>query len=318
VGVDGGGTSTVAWASASDEPERRGVGEAGPSHVKSVGQTAAVAAIRDAASRAVAALDLPPDTPLDAACLGIAGIDNDADRDLLRNDLEHLAGCLTILNDTELVLAAGTPEGWGIAVIGGTGANCYGRTPEGRMAMAGGWGHLIGDDWSAYGVALAALRALVRSHDGRSPLPPEDSSALLAAVRETLGASTVDELISTLYSPEMDRTRIASLSRPIVEAVEHAPAVAPRLFARLLDHAASEIALAVEAVARRLFPRLAIAEIPLALAGGFLLSSRHVQAGLASRLALSPHRPPAPVPEPAAGALRLAQRSLHTQDLHDP
>ena len=46
----------------------------------------------------------------------------------------------------DLVVAAGTPEGWGVGVIAGTGSIAVGRAEDGRTARAGGWGHLIGDE----------------------------------------------------------------------------------------------------------------------------------------------------------------------------
>ena len=65
---------------------------------------------------------------------------------------------LCSVNDGDLVVAAGTPEGWGVGLIAGTGSIAVGRAPDGRTARAGGWGHLIGDEGSAYGVVLDALR----------------------------------------------------------------------------------------------------------------------------------------------------------------
>ena len=46
-----------------------------------------------------------------------------------------------------LVLAAGTPDGWGVALNGGTGSIAYGRDGQGRAARAGGWGYVLGDDY---------------------------------------------------------------------------------------------------------------------------------------------------------------------------
>ena len=66
-----------------------------------------------------------------------------------------------------MVIAAGTTEGWGVGVIAGTGSIAVGRTKDGQTARAGGWGHLIGDEGSAYSVVLDALRLVARRADGR-------------------------------------------------------------------------------------------------------------------------------------------------------
>ena len=42
-----------------------------------------------------------------------------------------------IVNDAELLLAAGTPDGWGVGLICGTGSICWGRAPDGRVVRAG-------------------------------------------------------------------------------------------------------------------------------------------------------------------------------------
>jgi hypothetical protein len=42
------------------------------------------------------------------------------------------------MNDEGRLLAAGTPEGWGIALISGTGSIVYGSDREGHTARAGG------------------------------------------------------------------------------------------------------------------------------------------------------------------------------------
>ena len=81
------------------------------------------------------------------------------------------ARSVLMVNDGDLVIAAGTPEGWGIGVIAGTGSIAVGRTKDGRTARAGGWGHLIGDEGSAYRIVLDALRLVARRADGRDPRP---------------------------------------------------------------------------------------------------------------------------------------------------
>jgi N-acetylglucosamine kinase-like BadF-type ATPase len=44
------------------------------------------------------------------------------------SEAQGIARSFIVVNDSELVLASGTPEGWGVALIGGTGSVCLGRT----------------------------------------------------------------------------------------------------------------------------------------------------------------------------------------------
>ena len=55
---------------------------------------------------------------------------------------QAIAERFVVVNDSELVVAAGTPEGWGVALISGAGSVCLGRSPQGRTIRVGGWGHL--------------------------------------------------------------------------------------------------------------------------------------------------------------------------------
>src|SRR5262249_19850071 len=53
------------------------------------------------------------------------------------------------------------------------------RSPDGRLDRSGGWGYLLGDEGSAYGLSLAGLRAVVRSADGCLP-PARLTQSLLS------------------------------------------------------------------------------------------------------------------------------------------
>src|SRR5690606_40864022 len=61
---------------------------------------------------------------------------------------------------------SGVPSGVGIALIAGTGSIAFARNERGETGRSGGWGHIFGDEGSAYMVAVDALRA-VRSEERR-------------------------------------------------------------------------------------------------------------------------------------------------------
>jgi N-acetylglucosamine kinase-like BadF-type ATPase len=81
-------------------------------------------------------------------------------------DRVRLAGKVSVANDATLLFAAGTPDGWGLAVIAGTGSIAFTLDAHGRDARAGGWGYLLGDEGSAFRVGLLGLRAACRAADG--------------------------------------------------------------------------------------------------------------------------------------------------------
>ena len=112
---------------------------------------------------------------------------------------------LVMVNDGDLVVAAGTPEGWGVGVIAGTGSIAVGRTKDERTARAGGWGHLIGDEGSAYGVVLDALRLVARRADGRDAQPP-GRDPLTERICAAFGVAKPSQIVTTIYSPDFTRT----------------------------------------------------------------------------------------------------------------
>ena len=127
LGVDGGGTSTEAWLA---EPGGKvlGQGRAGPSNAKAVGFQSSRQALDLAIQAAFHAGGLTP-RPADIACLGLAGFDRPDDRKLLAGWASEAgwARRTVLANDGNLVVAAGTPEGWGIGVIAGTGSIAVGH-----------------------------------------------------------------------------------------------------------------------------------------------------------------------------------------------
>lgn len=311
LGIDGGGTSTIAWL-ANRDGLVLGKGRAGPSNAKAVGDEAARSALEHAIASAHADAGTPV-APVDVACFGLAGFDRPEDRTLLEqwNGSERWARALVLANDGELVVAAGTPEGWGVGVIAGTGSIAVGRAHDGRIARAGGWGHLIGDEGSAFDVARAALRLVARRADGRAWGPRPEHDLLTERLCEAMQIAGPAELVGRIYSADFDRTRIAALA-PVVVAVA---AEDPEVEAEILQPAGEALAQMAVAVAKS----LALVEsdddgkLPLALAGGFLLAAPSVTSALLHRLEEDGYPATAThVAEPVRGAIRLAERALDT------
>jgi len=309
IGVDGGGTSTDAWLA--EPPDRiLGRGRAGPSNVQAVGPDRALEALSTAIQAAFEDAGRSLES-VEVACFGLAGFDRPQDRALLNRwaDAKQWCRALVTVNDGDLVIAAGTPDNAGIALIAGTGSIAVGRTPDGRTARAGGWGYLIGDEGSAYRVALEGLRLVARRADGRAPKPHPDP--LTERLRQALGVDQAKAIVSALYQPAWDRTRIAGLAKAVVEAAVEDP----QADALVIEPAADQLAETVEAVRRRLDWPLEPPDgpPPLAIAGGFLLGAARLLDRLRDRLQ-GRVGPITPVPEPARGAVRLALRDLDSKN----
>ncbi len=306
LGVDGGGTKTVAWLAPLDDVgsgEILGRGHAGPGNPRAAGFETAQANIEAAIAAAFADARLPQQT-VATACFGLAGAGRAAEQEQITAWAlaRGIARRVQVTGDAEPILAAAAPDNVGIALISGTGSLAFGRNAAGETARCGGWGYLLGDEGSGYAIALAGLRAAVRAADGRGP-----ATDLLPAFLRELAAATPHELVARAYSPEMTRERLAGLAG-IVFDLRSTDAVAEQIVAA----AADELAELVATVARQL--RLPKSGYTLAMTGGVLLHQlnyldQFAQALVGKCLELGSR--PAHwmlVEEPVRGAVALARR----------
>ncbi|HEY5784224.1 MAG TPA: BadF/BadG/BcrA/BcrD ATPase family protein [Microlunatus sp.] len=235
---------------------------------------------------------------ISSVCAGAAGVDTPEQEARIAAVLtEALPGAtVTVVHDTELLLAAaGTPTG--IALIAGTGSVAWGSSLDGRQARAGGWGYLLGDDGSGYGIARAAVRHALSRLD--VALGPDPLSAHLATA---CGVERPGLLLDHFYAVG-ERRYWAERSRAVFELAE---ADDPAAYGIVVE-AADALATLVELVSLR----LAIAG-PVILAGGVLVHQPLIRRLLADRLAAIGVTDLRLLDAaPALGAVRLAE----TRDL---
>src|SRR5262245_58618229 len=256
LGIDGGGTHTVALLGVAHADGVRilGRGEAGPSNLKTVGAGSAFAQIDRAVEAAFAAAKLARG-PVGAACLGLAGAGRPGDQAAVRAwaGRVRLAESVEVTGDVALPVAL-LPEQWGLAVVAGTGSCVWGRAPDGRIARAGGWGPIIGDEGSGYSLVIGALKALARAADGR-----DSPTSITARLLTRMGLSDPTDVIAAIYGGTWDRTRLSALADEVLAAADDGDATAETL----ARQEAASLAQCVKAVATRLaLPTLGL---PLAL-----------------------------------------------------
>jgi N-acetylglucosamine kinase-like BadF-type ATPase len=236
------------------------------------------------------------DVGIAAACFGLAGIDGPEDeaKFLAWVKPQAIADRIAVVNDSELVVAAGTPEGWGIALISGSGSVCLGRSPQGRTVRVGGWGPLLGDEGSAYRLAIDALRLATQTVDGR-----ESAEALVRAVLRHWSLTDAAALINHVHAPGMTPAEIAGLA-PVVLSLAASGDAAARA---LVDQSIADLARQVDTAIRK----LALEKPPLALAGSQIRGD--VRRGVLTKIQ-TPLGDVAFVDDPCRGAVTLAKRLL--------
>jgi N-acetylglucosamine kinase-like BadF-type ATPase len=310
--VDGGGTNTQALVTDLEGNVRsRGLGPS--SNVHNVGFERACQAITTAVEGALAQVrgsQSPAPAAhgpgaggrwrasgIAAACFGLSGVDSAEDEAQISRWLteQAVAPRFMVVNDSELVLAGGTPAGWGVALISGTGSVCLGRSADGRTARVGGWGPLLGDEGSGYHIARLALMRAAQAADGRI-----DAPALLKAVLRHWSLPEPTALIRHVHAPTTTAADIAGLATVVLDLAGRSDVAA----LEVVTEAARELAVQVDAIIRL----LRLSKPPVALGGGLMLRGVLRKSTLA--VVKSELGPVAQVADPPLGAVVLARRLL--------
>jgi N-acetylglucosamine kinase-like BadF-type ATPase len=196
---------------------------------------------------------------LDLAVLCLAGMDSPADERVLAeaHGRGALAPTVALHNDTEAALRAGSPDGWGVAVILGAGINAVGVAPSGQRVRFAALGGISGDVGGGSWLGQQALGAAIRAHEGRGP-----ATALEGLVAARFGVELAIDVTMAMYEGRIPERRIGELAPDVVTAAGSGDAVAMRI----MDTLADEVASWANAAIRR--AGMADMPVPVVLAGG--------------------------------------------------
>lgn len=228
IGADVGGTKTAVAVAIDGKEVSRADGVGGA--MRPGRALASAAVIAETVRRALAAAGKLRGTIL---LVGASGAGRAEEREELRGALrvEDLAEQIHVIGDIELALAAAFGDGPGIVVTSGTGSVAVARDPFGRLHRTGGYGWQMGDEGSGYAVGRAALGAVSRAADGRSP-----RTALNRLVLEGTRSESMDQLIR--WAAKATPAEVASLAPAVMQAAGGGDTVAQGI----LDYAARELA----------------------------------------------------------------------------
>lgn len=299
IGIDGGGTGSSLKIFSEDGVEAGGA-VGGPTNI-SAQAADEVKSILDRLINeglANAKVDI---NDVAVICIGTAGAGRARQAGILKDIIADIGikGSIIIKDDTHIALVAGTGREEGIIVIAGTGSIAYGRTMEGRSFRAGGWGHIIGDEGSAYYIGIKAINEALKSYDGRS-----GSTMLLPMILETIGANNVDQLVEYIYRGEFSKSKIAILAKVVDEAFKQGDKTAKRI----LEQSAYELFLLADAVIKA----LDVADSALITSGSVLLNNKFIFDNFCSLMKASyPNLKISKLnKDPAYGAVRIALNYL--------
>lgn len=292
IGADVGGTKTAVAISDGDAILSRAEG---PGAAVRPGRSLVSAGIvSDVVRRALAAAGKLKG---DVLVVGAAGAGRQPEQEELQHALrgEGLADRVIVTTDIEVALAGAFADGPGIVISAGTGSVAVGRDAEGRLHRAGGYGWQMGDEGSGYAIGRAALGAVSRAIDGRSP-----ETRLKARVLEATRSADFDALVR--WAATAGPAEVASLAPPALEVATGGDMVAQGI----ADYAARELS----QLAAHILPRIGgDAAVPVALSGG-LLGNEALRRAVLAKLAEEPRLRVLDAPVDAvAGALWIAGRA---------
>jgi N-acetylglucosamine kinase-like BadF-type ATPase len=209
LGVDVGSSKTHAVA-ADENGQALGFGEDGAGNHEVVGYPGLSAALNSAAGRALAAAGLA-NVQIAGAGFGVAGYDWPSER---KATLEAIASLgltapVEAVNDALLGVLARAQDGWGVAVVSGTGCNCWGwdetRT---RVGQVTGHGERMGEGAGSGELVDMALKRVAYEWTRRGP-----ATALSQAFIRATGARDLPDLLEGVVN---GRYELRAASAPIV------------------------------------------------------------------------------------------------------
>lgn len=182
---------------------------------------------------------------IDHIFLGLAGAGRESDQKEITahfNDTEY-AGKISVGSDAIVALAGAFGMTPGIIIISGTGAICFGKNNEGKIARSGGWGYLLGDEGSGYFIGREAIIAALKDFDGRG-----EKTKLRLVIEQQFHLSSIDQIIPQIYQNKIDRVAIADLAPIVFDLATKGEFIAEEI----IRQTGRELGLLAKAVAQRL------------------------------------------------------------------
>jgi N-acetylglucosamine kinase-like BadF-type ATPase len=290
VGADVGGTKTAVAVSEDGRILGRADGPGGA--VRPGRALVAATTITEVVRRAMSAAGR---LTADVMVVGAAGAGREPEREELRKALraENIAPNVVVTTDIDIALAAAFQDGPGIVVSAGTGSVAVGRDKAGKRHRIGGYGWQMGDEGSGYAIGRAALGAVSRAVDARSP-----KTALSERVLQATRSQDFDALVR--WAATASPAEVAALAPHVLSVA----ADGDQLARGITDYAARELS----QLAICLLPKMELTPpVPVAVTGGLLAPDQPLRKTLLAKLAEEPAFQTTDTPVDAVmGALRLA------------
>lgn len=212
LGIDGGGTRTT--AAVSDENGNIRFKAVGKSiNFYSVGMEKARENLENVINDIYNNIG---EIEFESAFIGCSALDNEASNETITAlcDGVIIAKKIGMNSDVYVALASSGEDKCRIVAICGTGSIVTGIDENCNIKTKGGWGHIFGDEGSAYSIAVNALKASAMLYDEGKITP------LVKKAEEFFGVEDFRDAIDKIYSPETTKDILAGFSTNVGEIAE--------------------------------------------------------------------------------------------------
>jgi N-acetylglucosamine kinase-like BadF-type ATPase len=209
LGVDVGSSKTHAVI-ADETGQALGFGEAGAGNHEVVGYAGLRAALGTSVCQALAVAGVAKER-LAGAGFGVAGYDWPSERAATLEAIATLGLLAPVeaVNDTLLGVLAWAKDGWGVAVVSGTGSNCWGwDQSRRRVGQVTGNGLLMGEGTGSGELVSMALQKVAHEWTRRGP-----ATALTPALVKHAGACDLPDLLEGIVN---GRYALTAAAAPLV------------------------------------------------------------------------------------------------------
>lgn len=208
LGIDGGGTKTK-YLLVDENLQKVCEREGSTIHIHQVGVEGIKNELRENISKVCEEANIYV-KDISYAFAGVPGYGESLD-DMVKIDeaiKEVMEIPYSIDNDAVNGWAGGTACKPGINIVAGTGSIAYGRNAEGKLARCGGFGPGIGDDGSAYWIALRTINEYTKQKDGRS-----EKTVLVDILEKEYNITYKYEIVDIAFNRlKFNRTELAKFS----------------------------------------------------------------------------------------------------------
>lgn len=229
IGIDGGGTKTHLLCTTLDKKVLCEV-FGGSSNLCSNPQEQVEENLKELIQKCI--YEIKEDVEIVSVCLGTAGLSCFHAEEILTNLLRRYTKCdnISIVGDMVIPLVAEIQDKPGLIIISGTGAISYGKNSLLNHHRSSGWGHVVGDEGSAYWIAVEGVRAALRSFDGRG-----EKTNLYSLLLKELDCQNMTQLINKIYGKGYGKKEIAKLSQVVNQAAIEGDQVAQNILLRAAE-----------------------------------------------------------------------------------